>query len=168
MLRSFSGHDAVEVSVSMHRTDAQTQWGWGQQAGLFLYCDDSNYIKIVLEGSKSGGLRVVMASEVANSPTVIAKAELHDDTFGPSVSETATIILRLEMSADRSSVSGSINRDNMFLQHVGTCPCAHLVEKDSNLSVGIGGHGGPKDVDGHYARFSKFELIGIQKQRLRF
>ncbi len=52
---------------------SEVTFEWGQQAGLFWYVDDNNYLKLVLEGMKDGGCAVVLAGEKNAVPAVIAK-----------------------------------------------------------------------------------------------
>ncbi len=52
---------------------SEVTFEWVQQAGLFWYIDDNNYLKLVLEGMKDGGCAVVLAGEKNAVPAVIAK-----------------------------------------------------------------------------------------------
>jgi len=60
----------MEVTVEMETRN------WGEQAGIFFYYDDDNYVKLVLEGMKDGKTGIVLAREEAGSPSVVKKIKL--------------------------------------------------------------------------------------------
>jgi hypothetical protein len=144
---------------------------WGQQAGLFWYIDDNNYIKLVLEGSKDGSCAVVLAGEKSGSPVVIAKVSVAtSDVFLPG---GAGMRLRLEVNED-GSVTG------MFQQR--GSPCMRLVGRGlgyeelvspARVQVGIGAHGGSlttselSESSGRCALFYNFRGVWTPQDRIQ-
>lgn len=47
----------------------------GAQAGILVYVDDMNYIKLVVEGDKNGGTMIILAAQIDGLPSVLAKIE---------------------------------------------------------------------------------------------
>ena len=140
----------MEVSVT---NDAKH---YGEQAGVWLYADDDNYVKFVIEGMRDGTVQLVVAAECAGVPQVVAKVPL------PCVS-TAPVTLRLELSSDGQSVSACVDR-LVCLQHVATCPVSFLRER--GFQIGLSAHGGIDET--RQAVFSRFSAFAIAEGRGRF
>ena len=149
-----------------------TPSSWGEQAGIFWYLDDSNYVKLVVEGGRdpAGSASVVFAAEEGGVARVLGKVPLTMPSSPESADALPTQTLRVELSADGTSVSGLL--DNGYCARVvgkGTVP-AEMVggEGGQGLTrVGVSAHGGTADSGGR-ARFGRFSLLEIAGNRVSF
>ena len=127
-------------------------WCHGQQAGLFLYRNDDNYIKLVLEGMKDGGVKVVMAREAHRRAAVLKpKTAPPGDGFAPGSAATDAVTLRLTLGPRRRVCAGAVRGgDAGRWREAGRCDCAFLFEAAGAAAVdaGVGAHGGPGVVAG--------------------
>lgn len=62
---------AVSFAVSVHLLPKKH----GEQAGILLYGDDMNWVKLVVEGNKRGGTMIVLASQENGDPQVVGKVD---------------------------------------------------------------------------------------------
>eukprot|EP00927_Polykrikos_kofoidii_P074810 TRINITY_DN70842_c0_g1_i1.p1 TRINITY_DN70842_c0_g1~~TRINITY_DN70842_c0_g1_i1.p1 ORF type:complete len:306 (-),score=45.08 TRINITY_DN70842_c0_g1_i1:42-959(-) len=163
LLRPVGEANAFEVTVIM----PPTVGSYGEQAGLFLYVDDNNYAKLVVEWMKDGTASVVLACEKDGHAEVSAKAGLDtEEAHEP-------IRLRLELSADGSQISGVLV-SSYYNRLIGSCPADRTPWCSSGsdptmLSVGIGAHGSSEeDSAERMARFSKFAAIAVKANRVQW
>lgn len=164
LLRPTCGANACEVTVTMPPTPG----GFGEQAGLFWYCDDNNYAKFVVEWMRDGTANVVLALEKNGEPAVCAKAPLDSDEA------CEPMRLRLELSADGSKLSGVIV-GSYYMRLVGSCLVDSGMLPDQGdeaprVRFGVSAHGGTADgvTAGRAACFSKFSAIAIRPNRVQW
>lgn len=75
---------------------------FGEQAGLFWYIDDNNYVKFVVEGMKDGSVAFVFAHEMSGNPIVVRKEKINEKLLSASPSHLNRI-LRLEFDSSTTS-----------------------------------------------------------------
>mmetsp|Transcript_127406 Transcript_127406/g.224349 ORF Transcript_127406/g.224349 Transcript_127406/m.224349 type:complete len:332 (-) Transcript_127406:67-1062(-) len=164
LLRPTHGSNACEVTVTMPSPPG----GFGEQAGLFWYRDDSNYAKLVVEWMKDGTANVVLAQERRGAPVVCATAPLDAEEACEAVR------LRLELSADGCKLSGVIV-GAFYMRLVGTCEVEGDMRPDQSedatqVLIGVSAHGGTAEgvVAGRAARFTNFSAIAIRPNRVQW
>lgn len=159
LLRPLADANACEVTVTMPPGPG----GFGEQAGLFWYVDDDNYIKLVVEWMRDGSTKVVLAREREGQPEVIGKADLDEDEA------EAPVRLRLELSADGSQLSGVVV-GAYYMRLVGRCS-AELACKTADGAatveprLGLSAHGGAAD---RAARLRDFAAIAVRPNRVQW
>jgi regulation of enolase protein 1 (concanavalin A-like superfamily) len=84
LLNSAPLKESVSVNVEF------TPKIFGAQAGIVLYVDDDNYIKLVLEGNQTGGSMIVLGKEVNGEPNVVGKVD--------AVAFTKSVSLKISVS----------------------------------------------------------------------
>jgi len=130
---------AIEVTVdSAPETNAE-------QCGLFLYYDDSNYIKLIRECNK-GKPGIVLARELKGIPESLPPKE---ELKGP-------IHLKLVWSGEKVSGSYKAAGDWVALGDY------ELPASDTELRIGLGAHGAPVGVD-RWATFTAFRITKSAK-----
>lgn len=117
------------------------------QAGLILYDDDDNYLKMTFEydWSRSGGTRILVVNEQNGEPK-------HETALNDP--EAKRIWLRLTKSGDKYSFATSTDGEQ-FVTH-GTSEWGNGGPKKIGL---IAKNGGQKEIAELDARFEFFELI---------
>ena len=130
---------AIEVTVdSVPETNAE-------QCGLFLYYDDSNYIKLIRECNKSKP-GIVIAREQKGIPESLPPKE---ELKGP-------VTLKLVWAG--AKVTGSYKAAADWV----TLGDYELPESAAELKIGLGAHGAPADAD-RWATFSAFKISKAAK-----
>jgi len=156
MLRDTTGASAWEVSVQFPAPPGT----WGEQAGLFWYIDDNNYLKLVVECMKDGTYAVVFAKEQNCEPGVCGKIALEEDDVEDALR------LRLEISADRLQASGAIVR-RFYSQLVGSVNVDEPWLASAGTRVGVSAHGGQGGT-GRVVTFSEFTALSVQPNRVQW
>jgi hypothetical protein len=116
-----------------------------EQAGLYLYFDDNNFVKILREHVK-GKTNVLLVKEQKGIP----EPQPGKEEASPSVR------LRLVWSGGR--VSGSYKTGGDWVP-VGEVECPN---PDGPGSAALACHGGPADAD-RWAKFSDFKIVKLAK-----
>ncbi len=173
---------------------SEVTFEWGQQAGLFWYVDDNNYLKLVLEGMKDGGCAVVLAGEKNAVPAVIAKVPVAAKEIllpGAAFDEPVPFVLltllfmplskigvgmrlRLEVNAD-GCVTGMFQaRGSPCMRLVGRADAyQELAVSSEKVQVGIGAHGGSSSMTTvsesglRYALFYNFRGVWTPQDRIQ-
>ena len=92
---------SVEAAVSL------VPRAHGAQAGVLLYEDDLNYVKLVVEGDKVGGTMIVLAAQIDGVPKVLAKLEdFPNDGTAIALSLSAGESGELTASANEIALAG--------------------------------------------------------------
>ncbi|HUR37881.1 MAG TPA: DUF1349 domain-containing protein [Planctomycetota bacterium] len=130
---------AIEVTVdSVPETNAE-------QCGLFLYYDDSNYIKLIRECNK-GKPGIVIAREQKGIPESLPPKE---EIKGP-------VTLKLVWAG--AKVTGFYKAAADWV----TLGDYELPESAAELRIGLGAHGAPADAN-RWATFSAFKISKAAK-----
>ena len=137
--------DGVEVELT---NDAKL---FGEQAGLWLYKDDENWVKWVSEGMKDGSVKLVFASKIAGKASMICKVPL------PGNNPEQPVILRLELLDGK--VSAVVDR-KVCLQHIATTDGNFLLADNvtSGFQVAIACHGGDGTRSVAFRRFATYAI----------
>ena len=152
MLRPLCEANCAEVTVELP-PDAIT--AYGEQAGLFLYTDDNNYCKVVVEGMKDGSTSIVMAMETDGAPKVVHKVPL-DRPSG----ESLKVSLRIELPPSPSGDVVALQKLPYCFQMIGKCTAT------PGSRIGIGAHGSRSDASSGHVSFTDFSLIRIAEDRV--
>ncbi len=152
VLRPLCEANCAEVTVEIP-PDAIT--AYGEQAGLFLYADDSNYCKVVVEGMKDGSTSIVMAIETDGVPKVVEKVPI-DRPSG----ECVKVSLRLELPPSPTGEVVALQKLPYCFQMIGRCPAT------PGSRIGFGAHGSRLDESAAHVAFQDFSLIRIAEDRV--
>ena len=165
---------AVEVTVAFEPAT------FGEQAGLWWYASDDDWVKLVVEvrawcrcivvlecltivevpwnvfakqGNKKGDKVVVFARAAAGAePQVVAKAEL---SSGPCT-------LRLEMNPTTKVASAQL-RTPAYLRLLGQCDAAHVI---TSGRPAVAAHGSSADGEPNKAVVTQLQVLGIAANRI--
>ena len=124
---------------------------YGEQAGLLLYLDDENYVKLVVEGMRDGSVKICFGIKNAGAASIVSKIPLP----GPP---NESVTLRLELSQDRKQVTAAVER-KVCLQQVGTCAIDFLPAESTDLRVGLTAHGSNGSQQALFRRISIFQIL---------
>jgi regulation of enolase protein 1 (concanavalin A-like superfamily) len=141
-----AGCGGVEARVKLMASS------YGEQAGIFWYQDDNNYVKLVIEGMKDGTAALVLAAESGGQAAVCGKIPLGKNE------ESQT--LRLEMGAN-GKLSGMLD-NGACMRKVGEA----VPPAGAGLKVGVGAHGG--GTEARWASFEWFRALSIPEDRANF
>lgn len=116
-----------------------------EQAGLLLYGDDDNYIKLVKEMVKDGSIRVVFAREESGKAKVVREVPFATGT---------EVVLRLTSAGGKVRAQFRLPTEKAW-QDVAECAPVPAPE----LRVGLAAH--VTGVSDRLARFTRFELSEV-------
>jgi len=139
---------AIEVTVvSNPESNAE-------QAGLLVYADDGNYVKLVREALK-GKINAVFAREVKGIPVHHPPKEAADNSFEFRIVWTGAKLSGFYRSADESEKA---RRGTLLWIHLGD----HDVPPGAPLQVGLCAHGAAAEAD-RWATFKSFRVSKAAK-----
>ena len=128
---------------------------WGEQAGLVLYADDDNWIKLVLEGARDGSTVALLGVSAAGQPSVVAKV--------PWPAQTSASWTTLKLSVDPASAKVTATAaaaggdgDSGGAAAAAVEVGATALDTSLSYSLGLMAHGSKEDVKD--AHFKDFEL----------
>ena len=82
--------NVVASTITAYSLDVQYAPSvWGDQAGILIYIDDLNWIKLVIEGNRINNVDVILAKSVDGKPDVIGKVA-NEQLLQEAEIETAT------------------------------------------------------------------------------
>lgn len=130
----------VEVTVTSNPSTG------GEQAGLLLYFDDANYVKLVKE-IVDGRLVIVLVREENDQPVVINnKTSVNDET------------VKLRLSLQNKNIEGAYSiKDFKTWNLIGKCP----LFKSDRYKVGIFTHGDLDITIERWTVFKQFRIFNI-------
>merc|ERR1711920_508444 len=132
------GANACEVTVEVPPTPGN----FGEQAGLFWYFDDDNYVKLVMEWMQDGNASIVLAreSQADGGPEVAASITLDEEEV------QQPLRLRFEVSPDGLKLSGVLV-GAYYMRLIGSCS-AVFPDLPATPSVGFSAHGAASESCG--------------------
>jgi len=128
---------------------------YGEQAGLFIFSDSQNWVKLVLEGMEDGKVYAVFAYQVSGKPKVINKIEI--------LSQPST--LRLEFGLNQPVVAILSKGD--LLRLIDKCDLPILPSDLKNYQLALSAHGGSKEKI-QMAVFTDFHFLKLAEDRIPF
>jgi len=159
LLRPVDDANACEVTLTMPAFSGPV----GEQAGLFWYSSDDNYVKLVVEWLQDRAASITLARRQAGEFVVCGKADLDEEEAQEPTR------LRLEMSADGTQLSGCVV-GSYYTRLIGSCQADTATWGDNaTLSFGMGAYGGPDDASAkRFATFSNFAAIFVKPNRVQW
>jgi hypothetical protein len=141
LMRRLPEKGSAEAPVALEMTVDSSPEANSEQAGLYLWFDDGNFVKIIREHLK-GKTNVIMVRELKNIPEPQQPKE-----------EAATPV-RLRLVWSGAKVSGAYKTTGDWVP-VGEVDCP---VPDGSASVALAAHGGTPDAE-RWAKLSEFRIV---------
>ena len=145
LLRKLPEKGTAEAPIALEVTVDSSPEANSEQCGLYLYFDETNFVKIIREHLK-GKTNVMMVKELKGIP----------EPQQPMEEPTSPVRLRLVWSG--SKVSGAYKTNGDWVP-VGEVDCP---QPDGSASLALACHGAPAEAE-RWAKFSDLRVVKLSK-----
>jgi hypothetical protein len=145
LVRRLPEKGTAEAPVTVEVTVDSSPEANSEQCGLYLYFDETNFVKIIREHLK-GKTNVMMVKELKGIP----------EPQHPK--EEATSPVRLQLVWSGAKVSGAYKTSGDWIP-VGEVDCP---QPDGSASVALACHGAPADAE-RWATFRELRIVQLSK-----